>query len=71
MTPDEERFDSKVKVLKEQVEHHVDEEEGEMFPRARPALDASTLMERVRQSREPMVACPRSSLLRSRANLGS
>ena len=34
-TPDEEFYDAKVKVLSEQIDHHVEEEEGEMFPKAR------------------------------------
>lgn len=33
MKGNEELFDSKVKVLAEQIEHHVKEEEGEMFPK--------------------------------------
>lgn len=32
MEGDEEFFDTKVKVLGEQIQHHVKEEEGEMFP---------------------------------------
>lgn len=35
---DDERFDAKFKVLKENVEHHIQEEEEEMFPRARRIL---------------------------------
>ncbi len=35
MSADEALFDAKVKVLSEQIEHHVKEEEEEMFPRAR------------------------------------
>ena len=35
--PDDE-WDAKLKVLKENVEHHVEEEEGEMFAKARKAL---------------------------------
>ncbi len=35
MAPEEELFDARVKVLSEQIEHHVKEEEEEMFPLAR------------------------------------
>jgi hemerythrin superfamily protein len=35
MDPDEELYDAKVKVLGEQIEHHVGEEEKEMFPKVR------------------------------------
>jgi hemerythrin superfamily protein len=30
--PSDEQFDAKIKVLKEQIEHHVEEEEEELFP---------------------------------------
>jgi len=43
MSPDDEQFDAKVKVLKEQIDHHVEEEEGQLFPKARAQLDQSTL----------------------------
>ena len=35
MDPGDELYDAKVKVLSEQIEHHVGEEEGEMFPKVR------------------------------------
>jgi hemerythrin superfamily protein len=44
MEPGDDLYDAKIKVLSEQIEHHVDEEEGEMFPKARKAnLDLAML----------------------------
>lgn len=38
MTPSDPNFDAKVKVLQEQIEHHVEEEEGELFPNVRKLM---------------------------------
>ncbi len=41
--PDSVEFAGRVKVLKELLEHHIEEEEQEMFPRAEELLDHPTL----------------------------
>ncbi|MFL6276682.1 MAG: hemerythrin domain-containing protein [Blastocatellia bacterium] len=43
MSVDSEEWTAKLAVLKENVEHHVEEEEGEMFPKARKALPKEKL----------------------------
>jgi hemerythrin superfamily protein len=45
MTSDDEAFEAKAVVLMELVEHHVDEEEGELFPSVRAALGRKRLQE--------------------------
>jgi hypothetical protein len=43
--PTDETFMAKVTVLKEMIEHHVEEEEGEFFPKLRKALGKERLMD--------------------------
>ncbi len=43
--PEDERFEAKMTVLSELVEHHVEEEEKEMFKQARAVLDKAALVE--------------------------
>jgi CO dehydrogenase/acetyl-CoA synthase beta subunit len=44
MEPTDELYDAKVTVLGEQINHHVKEEEGEMFPKVRKSqLDTAAL----------------------------
>jgi hemerythrin superfamily protein len=45
MDPGNERFDAKVTVLKENVEHHVEEEEQDWFPKVREAMGRKALQE--------------------------
>lgn len=45
LNSDEQTFEPKFKVLKEQAEHHHKEEEEHLFPKVKAALDASRLNE--------------------------
>jgi hemerythrin superfamily protein len=52
MDAGDELYDAKVKVLSEQIEHHVKEEEGEMFPKVRKAkLDLEELGEAMSEAK--------------------
>lgn len=57
MDPGEDLYDAKVKVLSEMIEHHVKEEEEEMFPKVRKAgLDLAALGEQMEQRKgEPQL----------------
>jgi hemerythrin-like domain-containing protein len=45
MKPDDERFTAKTTVLIENVEHHIEEEEDEWFPKVRSGLGRKALQE--------------------------
>ncbi len=45
LTDDSDKFEPKLKVLMEDITHHVQEEEGEMFPKVEKVFDAATLEE--------------------------
>ena len=45
LVKDSEKFDAKMTVMKENVEHHVEEEENEMFPKVEQLFDESELEE--------------------------
>jgi hemerythrin superfamily protein len=48
MSAESELFDAKIKVLSEQIDHHVEEEEGQMFPQAKKAdIDLAALGEKM------------------------
>jgi hemerythrin superfamily protein len=60
MKPDDERFDAKTTVLIENVEHHIEEEEQEWFPKVREALGRKQLREMGARMLELRDKAPRS-----------
>jgi hemerythrin superfamily protein len=57
MAPEDDLYDAKVKVLGELVEHHVGEEEGEMFPKAKQAgLDLHAIGEEMANRKDELAA---------------
>ena len=57
MQPDEDLYDAKVKVLGEEIDHHVEEEEEEMFPKARKSgLDLVALGQEMAMRKQELLA---------------
>lgn len=55
--PDGEMFDAKIKVLSEFVKHHVKEEQGEMFPKAKDSeLDLKALGAQMAERKAELLA---------------
>ncbi len=56
MSPDDDLYDAKVKVLSELIEHHVEEEEDEMFPKLKKArLDTAALGPQMAERKQELV----------------
>jgi hemerythrin superfamily protein len=52
LSDDSEKFEPKLKVLMEDITHHVQEEEGEMFPKVEKVISESELQELGKQMEE-------------------
>ncbi|SHN34158.1 hemerythrin domain-containing protein [Rhizobacter sp. OV335] len=55
-SPDDDMYDAKVKVLGEYIDHHVKEEQNELFPKVRPKLDRKELGEQLQARKDALLA---------------
>src|SRR4029077_4490037 len=56
MSPDEDLYDAKVTVLGEYIDHHVQEEEQEMFPKCRKAkMDLADLAAQIAKRKSELM----------------
>lgn len=56
MSPSDQYYDAKVMVLKEMIEHHVEEEESEYFPQVRKSeMDLKAVGEQMRMRKEELM----------------
>jgi hemerythrin superfamily protein len=56
MSPEEDHYDAKVKVLGEQIEHHVEEEQDQLFPKCRAAgMDMAELGKRMSARKDELM----------------
>jgi hemerythrin superfamily protein len=56
-SPDDQLYDAKVTVLAEYIDHHVQEEEGEMFPKCRRVeMDLAALAQQLAERKSELMA---------------
>ena len=56
MSPDDDLYDAKVKVLSELIEHHVEEEEDQMFPKLKKArLDTASIGSEMLERKQELI----------------
>jgi hemerythrin-like domain-containing protein len=54
--PDDDLFDAKVKVLGEYINHHVKEEQNELFPKVRGRIDTKGIGQQMQERKEELMA---------------
>jgi hemerythrin superfamily protein len=70
MEPGDDHYDAKVTVLGENVDHHVKEEQDEMFPKAKKAkLDLAALGAQMLERKQELQASGRSSSAKKKASV--